>query len=155
MALPVSLRAVAEEMDVPSETFTAYVNRRTGELFTVSEEEAAMVDQDPADLERLPDWQQDLLPKVREVLESEDFLPLPGKLEIHEWAIMERFARSLDDPRHREQVGDALHGSGAFGRFKAVARAFGLEETWFRYRSEALEEIAREFLEAHEIPFVE
>ncbi len=82
-------------------------------------------------------------------------VPSLGKFEIHEWAIMERFARSLDDPRHREQVGDALHGSGAFGRFKAVARALGLEETWFRYRSEALEEIAREFLEAHEIPFVE
>ena len=70
MSLPVSLHSVAEEMDVPSETFRAYVNRRTGELFTVSDDEAALVDQDPADLERLPDWQQDLLPKVREVLES-------------------------------------------------------------------------------------
>ena len=89
------------------------------------------------------------------MLESEDFLLLPGKLEIHEWAIMERFARALDDPRQREQVGDALHGSGAFSRFKAVVRAFDQEKAWFRFRSEAIEEIAREFLEAHEIPFVE
>ena len=88
------------------------------------------------------------LPKAREVLASEDFIPLPGKFEIHEWSIMERFARSLTDAALSDELGAALHGQGAFRRFKDAVQRLGIADEWYRFRDAALEEIAIEFLEA-------
>jgi hypothetical protein len=155
MALPVSLRDVVHEMDTFSEGDTAYINRKTGELFTVSDEEAGLVEDDMTDSEDLPEWHRELLHKVREVLESTDFIALPNKFDIHEWSVMDRFASSLSEDEDKEgQLRDVLHGRGAFRGFRALVKALGVEQEWYRYRAEAFEEIARRFLEAHEIPFV-
>ena len=44
--LVVSLRAVVAEMDLPNDEWTAYLNRRTGELVTVTDEEARAVEEE-------------------------------------------------------------------------------------------------------------
>jgi hypothetical protein len=100
-----------------------------------------------------PQWQQDLLIKAREVLESEDFLPLPGKFEIHEWAIMERFAESLTNTAASDALLAALHGRGAFRRFKDAIRRLDVTEEWYRFRQAALEGLAIEFLDAEGIAY--
>jgi hypothetical protein len=142
MAVIVSLRDVIEEMDLMSDEATAYINRKTGELITLTHEELSLAE-DP----------EDLLPKAREVLASEDFIPLPGKFEIHEWSIMERFARSLTDAAASDELDAALHGRGAFRRFKDAVQRLGIADEWYRFREAALEEIAIEFLEAHGIAY--
>jgi hypothetical protein len=152
MAVIVALHDVVNEMDVFSDEHTAYINRRTGELITLTHEELALAE-DPEAAEDAPQWQQELLPKVREVLESEDFLPLPSKFELHEWAIMERFARSVTTPTESDELLDVLHGRGAFRRFKDALQRRELTESWYRYREAALEEIAAEFLEANGIVY--
>ena len=78
MAVIVSLRDVIEQMDLISDEATAYINRKTGELITLTHEELALAE-DPEEAEDAPQWQKELLPKAREVLASEDFIPLPGK----------------------------------------------------------------------------
>ena len=40
MSIPVSLRLVVDEMDLPNDEWLAYVNRRTGELVTVPDEDS-------------------------------------------------------------------------------------------------------------------
>jgi hypothetical protein len=152
MAVIVSLHDVVTEMDVFSDEHTAYINRRTGELITVTHEELALAENPEAAAEA-PQWQQELLPKVREVLESEDFLPLPTKFEIHAWAIMERFARSVTNPTESDELLDALHERRAFRRFKDALQRLELTEEWYRYREAALAEIAVEFLEANGIVY--
>jgi hypothetical protein len=152
MAVIVSLHDVVTEMDVFNDEHTAYINRRTGELITVTHEELALAE-DPEAAADAPQWQQELLPKVREVMESEDFLPLPSKFEIHEWAIMERFARSVSDSAASDELLNALHGRRAFRRFKDAVQRLELAEEWYRYREGALEEIAVEFLEANGIGY--
>ena len=94
-----------------------------------------------------------MVPKVLEVLNSEDFIALPDKFEIHEWSIMERFCRSLEDSTQRGQLLDAIHGKGAFRYFKDTIHRLGIADDWYQFRREALEDIASDFLEAHEIPF--
>lgn len=149
----VSLRDVANEMDVFGDEHIAYINRRTGELITVTHEELALAE-DPKAAEYAPQWQQELLPKVREVIENtEDFLPLPDKFEIHEWAIMERFAQSEAHAKDSDDLLNALHGSGAFRRFKDALQKRDLTESWYRYREEAFAEIAAEFLDANGIAY--
>jgi Uncharacterised protein family (UPF0158) len=152
MAVIVSLRDVVEEMDLMSDEATAYMNRKTGELITLTQEELALAE-DLDEVEDAPQWQKDLLPKAQEVLGSEDFIPLPGKFEIHEWSIMERFARSLTDAAVSDELDAAVHGRGAFRRFKDAVHRLGIADEWYRFREAALEEIAIEFLEAHGIAY--
>ena len=152
MAAIVSLRDVIDEMEMMSDEATSYINRKTGELFTVTDEMFSLAE-DPDEAADAPEWEKELLPKVREVTASEDFIPLPGKFEIHEWSIMERFARSVADDDVRDELETALHGRGAFGRFKDALHRRGIADAWYRYRDAALEEIAVEFLEAHGIEF--
>ena len=152
MAVIVSLSAVIEQMDLVTDEATAYINRKTGELITLTHEEFALAE-DPDEAEDAPEWQKELLPKAREVLVSEDFIPLPSKFEIHEWSIMERFARSLTNVAVSDELDTALHGRGAFRRFKDAVRRLGIADEWYRFREAALEEIAIEFLEEHGIAY--
>jgi hypothetical protein len=56
---------------------------------------------------------------------------------------MSRFAQAVSVPAQREEVLDAIHGSGAFRQFKNTIRRLRLEEAWFAFKSSAFEEIAR------------
>lgn len=152
MAVIVSLRDVVEEMDLMTDEATPYINRKTGELITLTHEELALAE-DPDEAEDAPQWQKDLLPKAQEVLASEDFIPLPSKFDIHEWSIMERFAQSLTDAAASDELDAAIHGRGAFRRFKDAVHRLGIADEWYRFREAALEEIAIEFLEAHGIVY--
>ena len=152
MAVIVSLRDVVDHMEMVSDESTAYINPKTGELITLTNEEVALAE-DPEEAEDAPQWQKNFLPKAREVLQSEDFLPLPGKFEIHEWSIMKRFADSLADAAVTDELLNAIHGRGAFRRFKDAVHRLGRAEEWYRFREAALEEIAIEFLEAHGIAY--
>ena len=139
MAAIVSLRDVIDEMEMMSDEATSYINRKTGELITVTNEMFSMVE-DPDEAEDAPEWQK-------------DFFPLPSKFDIHEWSIMERFARSVADGDVRDELENALHGRGAFGRFKEALHRRGIADAWDRYRDAALEKIAVEFLEANGITY--
>jgi hypothetical protein len=152
MAVIVSLGDVIEQMELTTDEATAYINRKTGELVTLTHEEVTLTE-DPEAAADAPQWQKDLLPKAREVLASEDFIPLPSKFEIHEWSIMERFAQSLTDDAVSDELDAALHGRGAFRRFKDAVHRLGIIDEWYRFREAALEEIAIEFLEEHGIAY--
>jgi hypothetical protein len=58
MAPVVSLRAVVDEMHVLSDSFYAYLNKRTGELVTISDEELGAAECGD-DLDAYPAWQHD------------------------------------------------------------------------------------------------
>ena len=152
MAVIVSLSDVIEQMELTTDEATAYINRKTGELITITHEEVALTE-DPDEAAEAPQWQKDLLPKVREVLGSEDYIPLPTKFEIHEWSIMERFAQSLTDTAVSDELDAAVHGPGAFRRFKDAVHRLEIADEWYRFRDAALEEIAIEFLEEHGIAY--
>jgi hypothetical protein len=152
---PVSLQSVVNEMDIPSDEMTAYINKKTGELFTVSEEETRIIEAGNEDDEFIPEWQKEILPKVREVLESDDFVALPDKFEIHEYSIMERFCLSLPDEALQKELLHAIRGSGAFRRFKAAIYRKEIQDDWYRFRNESLKRIATDFLESEGIPWLD
>ena len=153
MPLPVNLQDVVDELQMASDQLTSYINRKTGELITISEENASLAEE-PEPPEDLPDWQAETLSKVREVLDNKDFLPLPDEFEIDEWSIMRRFASSQPDPTHRDDLLGAIHGRGAFRLFKILLDRLNLSDEWFRFRDESLEQIAIDFFDSHEIPYV-
>lgn len=152
MKITVSLRDLINEMDVLSDEHTAYLNKRTGELLTLSDEELSAVE-DEVDLNDYPEWRQEMIEKAQEVLGSEDYLPLPGQFDINEYKIMEDFCYSIEDPKRSNELLQKIRGSGAFGRFKEAIRSLDMEEDWFRFREKALERIAIEWLEDNHIAY--
>jgi hypothetical protein len=44
-------------------------------------------------------------------------------------------------------------GQAPFGCFGVPTRRLGIEKSWYRFHEEALAEIARDLLEAHELPY--
>jgi len=154
--LRVSLRAVAREMDVPGEDWTVYLNRQTGEMLSVNDEEVSLVENDDEPEEFDDDtseWPSEHLAKVREALDSEDYLPLPGKDELDEYHLLERFCGQEEDERLRGKLLRAIEGRGAFRRFKDLAHESGREEAWYAFRDGALEDLAAEWLEANGIGY--
>jgi len=152
MALPVSIREVVDAIDLPNNDWCSYLNVDTGELVSVTDEDRRLVEEG-VDPDELPGWQAENLPAVREALESDRFLVLPGSFEIHEWSIMEEFAYGLSDEESRAEVLGALRGRGAFRNFRSTIGRLGIERDWYRYRESALEGIAKEWLEAHNVPY--
>ncbi len=147
----VALDDVVTEMDLPNDSWTAYLNRRTGQFITVTDEDGTLVDgEEPEGLfDRHPD---DAL-HVGEALLSGDWLALPNKFDIHEYRFLERFSLGVEDAQVRAALLQAIRGRGAFRRFKEVIHAHGIAEAWYAYRQQSFEAIAVEWLEANGIAY--
>jgi hypothetical protein len=104
MAFPVKLSEILEAINFQMEESTAYLNRKTGEIVTISEEEFnAAEDQEP--LGTYPQWQWGNIRIAREILDNEgNFLSLPTKHDIHEYQIMEGFCLSVRDKKISETL---------------------------------------------------
>jgi hypothetical protein len=153
MGVIVSLKEIVDAMDLPNEEWVSYLNPKTGEIVTVTDEDRRLAEDQDLDEESVPEWERESLRIARAVLESGDCLALPDKFEIHEWALMERFSNSQARGDRRDALLDAIHGAGAFRMFRSTIRRLGIEDEWFAFRQSAFEDIAKDWLEAHEIPY--
>ena len=153
-ALRVKLSDIVEGLDFQSEESFSYLNTTTAEVVSVTTEELRAAEED-APLDDFPEWQHDAMRIARDIVETDHYLPLPDRFEMHEYSIMERFCLSVDDDDLRDDLCDAIRGRGAFRRFKDRVQAYGIAEAWYRYRDAALREIALAWCEAHGIPYTE
>ncbi len=151
MGVVLALRDIVDAIESQSNEGEAYLDPDTGEIIQVSEDELALVEEEVADQD-LPQWQREAMPKIREALESDRFLALPDRFEVHEWAIMERFSQEQNERARKVLIG-AIHGSGAFRHFRGAVERLGLLDAWYRYRQEAIEQIARDWLEEHKLAY--
>jgi len=149
MATTVLLAEVIEALELANDQMSSYVNQKTGKVVTVSHEDLRLAEED--DRDDLPECERPVVEQARQILDSRDWLELPGKFEIHEWEIMDRFGQSLEDPAQRNAIAEAIHGKGAFRMFKSTIGRLGIEKAWYAYRDRTLEEMARDWLEAHEL----
>jgi hypothetical protein len=153
----VELKKVADEFDGLMDETHGYLNRKTGETYGFTDEEIGLVEKvekrGEAALKGVPAWQREVLPKVREVLGSEDWLELPSKFGFHEYRVMEAFCVGVEDEDLRERLLDAIRGNGAFRRFKDVVHRRGIADEWYKYRQGKIEEFIAEWLEAKGIAY--
>lgn len=146
-----SLKKVIEEIELLfNESWTAYLNRRTGETYTVTEEEWDLDRPDDADL---PDWQSEDRATSREIRDSPDWIALPTKRELDEYGIMARFCSAVEDEDQREALLDAIHGRGAFQRFKRLVHRYGIQQLWYDYREREIECAVADWLDAEGVPY--
>jgi Uncharacterised protein family (UPF0158) len=154
MPATVLLKDIVDALEMQSDEFLSFVDLDTGQVETVSREllgEAEESDDDD-DAPDLPAWQMPEWEVAKRIASSDRFLKLPTKFDVHEWAIMQEFADSVESDRIREDLQNAIHGAGAFRYFKDTLRRHRrLESAWFAFRTEALTEIARDWCEEHHV----
>lgn len=131
MTPPVSLQLILDEMETQSEMVRSYVHRPTGRVISDMDSEAVWINdyRDPA-----AESVEMEVPTVEEIAESEDFIPVPDSFDIHEWSIMERFSQGQSDPDIADRLLGAIHGGGAFRRFKDAVYELDIDQQWYRFR---------------------
>lgn len=170
MALPVSLRAVVDEMDLLSGEggLHAFLNRRTGEIVGGTEDQLSSAedadwdgddDEELADSaeddEDVEDWESEEIERLQEVLASDDWLELPRSDSREDYRIMERFCLHACEGDLQVELLSAIQGRGAFGRFKDALHRHGIQDKWYAFRGERLEEVAKSWLEMNEIEYTD
>jgi hypothetical protein len=150
MAVRVSLKGIVDALEGSFEEALSYLDPETGEIETVSREVLSHAEED-GDPDDLLDWQQDEFQLACRIVETGRFLRLPTEWDVHEWEIMDQFARSITDASVSNDLRGALHGRGAFRYFKDTLRRYQMEQTYYDYRSQALREIAIEWCEENGI----
>jgi hypothetical protein len=154
MTVPVKLKDIIEGLEFLTEEGSSSLNTVTGEVVYVTTEELGAAEEE-APLEDFPEWQHDAIRIAGEILATDHYLPLPDRFEINEYRMMERFCLSVDDDDLRDDLCDAIRGRGAFRRFKDRVHAYGMAEEWYRYRDNALREMAMAWCEAHGLQYTE
>ena len=147
MAIVVSLRDFVGEMQILSGEAHTYINKLTGELITITDDDIAMSELD--EQEDSFEWQEEIIQTTKKILSSDDYLGIPSKFDIHEYEIIERFCLSIPEESIRDDLLGQIRGSGAFHRFKDTIYRYGIEKDWFKFRDDAYKEIAISWLEGN------
>ena len=151
MSQSVRLSAIMEVIEIFSDELSSYLNKRTGEVITLSEEEISAAEEGD-DLDDYPEWQRENILMAREFLKNEkDYLGLPTKDDLDEYRLMEKFSLSIEDPETSEILYDDIKGRGAFRRFKDALHRLNLTEEWYAYREAAVRQVAIDWCELNEI----
>jgi len=96
MEIQVNLSDIIEGMDAQSDEMSSYLNLKTGKIVMISEHEFSMA-QFEEEAEELSEWEQEAVKTARGILESDDYVELPSKWDIHEYRLMERFCQDQSE----------------------------------------------------------
>ena len=86
----IKLNDIVDAMQIQSETMTHYLNKKTGKIVLISQEDADAAESDEI-MEEFPEWQQEDIKLAREVWGSNHYIPLPTKFDIHEYDLIVNF----------------------------------------------------------------
>ena len=94
---------------------------------------------------------------ARQILDDEDdvFWQLPTQTDMHEYGIIERFCATVRDQKIAYRLVAAIKGPGAFRRFKSEIRKHWIADDWYKFRDDALKEIAVEWCKENGIEYVD
>lgn len=154
--MKVKLQDVVDQIELQSGESAAYLNKTTGELFMLGEDEALgfeLEDDEEEELDDLPEWQRESRQKAREINESDDWIELPTQRDVHEYNIMEQFGASLENIEASDRIRQTIRGSGAFQRFKHALDDLGLWQEWNSFKTAEIERMAIEWLEENGIEY--
>ena len=150
----IKLSDIFDAMQMQSETMFFYLNKKTGEVVSISEEEMDAAEDDELS-EDAPEWQEEGIKTARDILDTDDYIALPSQFDINEYEMMERFCLSVKDQRVADSLFSAIKGRGAFQRFKEKIHEHGLEQDWYQYRYSSYIKIAKQWCCDNDVEFHE
>ncbi|HUW33536.1 MAG TPA: UPF0158 family protein [Planctomycetota bacterium] len=136
---------IAMEAD-PSFEHGSHVNRKTGEVVTITEEERVVMESEEP-LEDYPEWLRNSVAAARDVEENPgNYASMPDRFEFNEYDLMRRFAVHQDE-KVANRLLRAISGKGAFRYFKDEIRRLNVEDAWYEYRREKMIDLAKAWCE--------
>jgi hypothetical protein len=146
MPATVLLSDIVDALDVQLDEYSSFLDLDSGKVESVADDLLRLAeDREEDSAPELPDWQQEQWEVAKQIVSSERFLPLPSKYDVNEWEIMQDFSISVTPESVRDDLLRAIHGSGAFRRFKDTVRDRGVESAWFEFRAAAFKKIAADW----------
>ncbi len=141
---------IADAMEQQSESLDHYLDRETGQIILLGEEELSAAEEGE-DLSDYPAWERQQIETAQRVLrdKGERFLALPDQFEIHEYRMLEDFSTTYPDGAVSSELVTAIRGRGAFRYFKDTIHRLGIQEEWYEYQRRRYMELAKEWCEAH------
>jgi len=152
MAVTIKLSDIIDSMEFQLDESSAYLNRKTGEITTVMDDEFRAAEEDNFSSDFLG-VEEEAVETARKILDSDDYISLPTKFDIHEYAIMERFCLSLSDEKLSDSMYRSIKGRGAFRRFKDNIHRYDVAEEWYRYRRQEIRDMAIEWCELNGVTY--
>jgi hypothetical protein len=166
---------IAEALDGVGSTIRTFIDTSSGEVVWISEaafeelehaREQFGEDMDPEALvaaaEGAATFGLDAEPE--ELLEAArvdagfgvQFLEIEPLETYESYEIMESFVESVTDTRRRDLLERAIHGKGAFRRFRdTVAEDPEEQQSWYDFKQESLRSRARQWLQANALRLIE
>jgi len=154
MASKVKLEDIIEGMESQSDENMTYLNKNNGEVVLISDGEFRGVENNEP-IENFPEWEHENIEIAKEILETDNYISLPTKFDIHEYDIMQRFCLSIKDEEVSNILYNSMKGSGTFRRFKENIYRYNIQDDWYNYRNAAIKEIAIEWCRHNNIEFTE
>ncbi len=158
MVVKALLDDLMESLECSASDMNAYYDRLTGNTIFLNDDylRQAARRKSADDESKLANWEKECLAEARAIVNDNDdrYIPLPGSDDIHEWAIMNRFALNANS-NLTDRLTRALKGGGAFRRFRETLDRHGLTDQWYSFRKAALREIAIAWCEENNIEYVQ
>lgn len=156
MGTGVKLSEIIEALESADDEQSSWLDRETGEVHLLSDE---MMDyaEEETPLAKIPESMRDAVEVAKRVQEDSDhrYLELPGKLDIHDWEIMDCFASTVKDERLQRELRHGIRGAGAFRTFKHLIHQHNLQDAWNKFHDARLREIAIEWCAEHDLAWRE
>jgi hypothetical protein len=151
MAGVVSLRAVVNEIESLIQNTRGFLNRRTGELCSFTDEHISRAEEGNDD--ELAEWEAEVIEKLREVLGASEWIELPAPDRDEEYRTIERFCWNQREGQLRDELLSAIQGRGAFRRFFDLVKRNRMLEAWDNFHRKTIEEEVDGWLQANDIPY--
>ncbi|MBR2745133.1 MAG: hypothetical protein IKD99_00230 [Erysipelotrichaceae bacterium] len=128
----VPLKLIVQGLEASSEPFRQYLDIEEMKIVSLPQNHP-QDDSSPEELEMSEQIKQ---------LYKKRYFPLPDPSEIDDYRIMRNFVYSLNEGDVKDELESALHGKGAFRRFKSAVHYTGMNNTWYSFRDTVYREIA-------------
>jgi len=83
----------------------------------------------------------------------ENYIRFPNAFEINTYSILEEFVWRLPPGCSQERLERAIHGKGAFRRFKQIVHQLGMEDQWYTFQDSYYRNLAVEWCSIHDIDY--
>jgi hypothetical protein len=151
MPTAVRLNDIIDALEMQIDESSAFLDCDTGQVETISDALLLRAEAGDDQESDLPEWQKAEWERAKRIVSTKRFRQLPTKFEVHEWAIMQDFSRSVEADWIREDLLRVIHGAGAFRNFRDTIRRHGIEPAWFIFCAGALRQIALDWCEDNQI----
>jgi len=155
MSKPAKLNELINEMEMNFDEHTTFYHPKSGEFYSISDQAFAAVEGDESMI-RLHDIEDEEIAIAGDIYEnSSDYIELPDRFEINEYAMLEEFSISVKDEKASRMLQIAIKGSGAFRRFKEMVSELDLDQEWYSFRDEQYKEKAIKWCQINDLEYVE